>query len=205
MKTSYYTMIFVVFFLITQGCENDDGHHKITVIGTGPTVTRNLDLQSFNKIENIGIANFYIATGTPQSVVLKAQQNIIDVMTWELANQSLKVGIDKDVSIKDYEEIRFDITVPEINDIDLVGIGDIELSGDDQSELSVNITGVGSVKAYEMKVNTCNITLTGVGDCKVYVIDELNVTIAGVGSIYYKGDPTINSKITGVGKLINAN
>jgi hypothetical protein len=38
-------------------------------------------------------------------------------MTWEVAFQSLKVGLDKDVSIKDYEEIRFDITVPEINDI----------------------------------------------------------------------------------------
>jgi hypothetical protein len=205
MKTSYYTMIFVVFFFITQGCENDDGHHKITVIGTGPIITRNLDLSSFSKIENIGISNFYITTGSPQKVVLKAQQNIIDVMTWEVVNQSLKVGLEKDVSIKDYEEIRFEITVPEINDIELVGIGDIELSGDDQSELSVNLTGVGSVKAYEMKVNTCNITLSGVGDCKVYVINELNVTIAGVGYVYYKGDPNINSTITGVGKLINAN
>jgi hypothetical protein len=60
MKTSYYTMIFVIFILIAQGCENDFGHHKITIIGTGPIVTRNLDLSSFNKIENTGIANFYI-------------------------------------------------------------------------------------------------------------------------------------------------
>jgi hypothetical protein len=91
----------LVFFLIAQGYENDYGHHKITIIGTGPIVTRNLDLSSFN-------------------------------------------------------------------------------------------TGVGSFKAYEMKVNTCNITLTGAGDCKVFVIDELNVTIAGVGYVYYKENPAIN-------------
>jgi hypothetical protein len=79
------------------------------------------------------------------------------------------------------------------------------LSGDDQSELSVNLIGVGSVRAHEMKVHTCNITLTGVGDCKVFVIDELNVTIAGVGYVYNKGNPAIKSTITEMGKLINAN
>jgi len=60
MKKVFYSMIFTVLILTIQGCENDFGHHKITVIGTGPVVTRNLDLQSFKKIENTGIANFYI-------------------------------------------------------------------------------------------------------------------------------------------------
>lgn len=205
MKKVFYSIIFTVLILTIQGCEDDFGHHKITVIGTGPVVTRNLDLQSFKKIENTGIANFYITIGSPQKVVLKAQQNIIDVMTWEVANQSLKVGLDKDVTIEDHEEIRFEITVPEIKDIELTGVGDFDFSGADQNELSVNLNGVGSVRAYDMKVNTCNITLTGVGDCKVFVIDELNVKIAGVGYVYYKGHPAINSTITGVGKLINAN
>ncbi len=205
MKTVFYSMIFAVLILTIQGCEDDFGHHKITVIGTGPVVTRNLDLQSFNKIENTGIANFFITIGSPQKIVLKAQQNIIDVMSWEVANQALKVGLDKEVTIEDHEEIRFEITVPEIKDIELTGVGDFDFSGADQNELSVNLTGVGSVRAYDMKVNACNITLTGVGDCKVYVIDELNVKIAGVGYVYYKGDPAINSTITGVGKLINAN
>lgn len=198
-------MIFAILILTMQGCEDDFWYHKITVIGTGPVITRNLDLQAFNKIENTGIANFYITIGSPQSVVLKAQQNIIDVMTWEVGNQALKVGFDKDVSIEKNEEIRFEITIPEIEEIELTGVGDFDLSGADQDELTVNLTGVGSVRAYDMKVSTCNITLTGVGDCKVFVIDELNVTIAGVGYVYYKGDPEINSTLTGVGRLINDN
>jgi hypothetical protein len=205
MKKVFYSMIFVVLIFTMQGCEDDIWHHKTTVIGTGPVITRNLDLQAFNKIENTGIANFYITIGSPQSVVLKAQQNIIDVMTWEVGNQELKVGYDKDVSIEKNEEIRFEITVPEIKEIELTGVGDFDLSGADQDELTVNLTGVGSVRAYDMKVSTCNITLTGVGDCKVFVIDELNVKIAGVGYVYYKGDPAINSTITGVGRLINDN
>jgi hypothetical protein len=38
-------------------------------------------------------------------------------MTSEVVNQSLKVGLDKNVSIEDYKEIRFEITIQEINDI----------------------------------------------------------------------------------------
>jgi len=203
MKSSYYSIVLVVFFLITAGCE--DGQNNIKVIGMGPIVTKNLDLSSFNKIEHTGVANFYITIGSPQSVVLKAQQNIIDVMTYEVVNQSLKVGHEKNVSIENHEEIRFEITMPAINNIELTGVGDFVLSGDDQGELTITLTGVGNIRAYEMKVDTCNITFTGVGGCEVYVTNELNVTISGVGKVYYKGSPTINLTITGLGQLINAN
>jgi hypothetical protein len=203
MKSSYYSIVLVVFFLITAGCE--DGLNNIKVIGTGPIVTRNLDLASFNKIEHTGVANFYITIGSPQSVVLKAQQNIIDVMTYEVVNQSLKVGHEKNVSIEDHEEIRFEITMPAINNIELTGAGDFVLSGDEQDELTITLTGVGNIKAYQMKVGTCNITFTGVGGCEVYVNNELNVIISGVGNVCYKGNPTINLTITGLGQLINAN
>ncbi len=205
MRTTLYSMVLVVLILVLQGCEDDVMHRTIKVIGTGPVITKNLDLSSFNKIENTGIADFYVTVGSPQSVVLKAQENIMDVMSWEIVNQSLKVRLDKDVSIENYKEIRFDITVPEIKDISLVGVGDFEFSGDSQDELSINLTGVGNIRAYDMKVNSCNITLTGVGDCHVYVIDQLNATITGVGSVYYKGNPNISSVITGVGKLVDAN
>jgi hypothetical protein len=186
-RAQYYTIIFAVFLLISPGCENEGSNRNIKVKGIGP------------------VANFYVTIGSPQSVVLKAQQNIMDVMSWEVANKSLKVKLDKDVSIQNYEEIRFEITVPEIDDINLVGIGDFELAGNNQDKLSITLTGVGHINAYDMQVNTCNITLTGVGDCKVYVLDQLNATITGVGSVYYKGNPDINSVITGVGKLVNAN
>jgi hypothetical protein len=205
MKNSFYPIVAALFILIAAGCEEDEGNNEKRIVGTGPIVTKNLDFSSFNKIENTGVADFYITIGSTQSVALKAQQNIIDVMTYEVIDQTLKVGLEENVTIENHDEIRFDITIPSITKIDLTGVGDFELSGDDQGELTITLTGVGNVKAYEMKVDTCNITFTGVGNCEVYVSNELNVTIAGVGKVYYKGNPTINLTITGLGQLINAN
>lgn len=203
MKTSYYLLIISVFILGTTGCEDDKDSNR--VVGTGPIVTKNLEFSAFDKIENTGVANFYIAIGSPQTVVLKAQQNIIDVMTYEVVGQTLKVGVEDNVSLGNHEEIRFDITVPSITNIGLIGVGNYILSGDDQDELTINLIGVGNVDAYDMKVGTCIINSIGVGDCKVHVLNELTVTITGVGNVYYKGTPSITSSVTGLGQLINAN
>jgi len=203
MKTSFCSLVVALFFLLSSGCE--EGQNNLKINGTGPIVSKNLDLSSFDKIEHTGVANYYITVGTPQSVVLKAQQNIIDVMTWEVVNHSLKVGVEDNVSIANHDEIRFDITVPAINNIALTGVGDFILSGDNQSELTITLTGVGNIKAFEMKVDNCNINFTGVGDCEVYVNNKLNGSMSGVGNIYYKGNPAITLTITGVGHLIDSN
>ena len=200
-----YTILLISFLGLLISCEKINDIKSRTIVGQGPVVTETLDLASFSKISNSGVANFYITIGTPQSVTLKAQQNIIDVMTYEVNGQTLDIGLEKNVSIENYEEIRFEITIPSINEIELTGVGDFYLSGDDQDELTINFTGVGNVESFDMKVGSCYITLTGVGNCEVYVTDVLDVTITGVGNVYYKGTPAITSSITGLGQLINSN
>ena len=199
-------LLILLFFTIVffSGCEKDNnGTNNIT--GIGDIVTDTLDLSSFQSIKNTGVANIYVTVGDTQSVVLKAQQNIIDVLTYEANNSTLEIGIQENTSINESKGIVFEIGIPEINKIELIGVGDFELSGDLQDELYIFLIGVGTVRAYNLEVDVCHITSTGVGNCQVRVNNTLNVTITGVGSVYYKGDPTINSTITGLGKLVDAN
>jgi len=190
--------------VLFNGCEKDnDDTNNIT--GIGDIVTDTLDLSSFHSIKNTGVANIYVTIGDTQSVVLKAQQNIIDVLTYDVNSSELEIGVKENTSIRESKGIVFEITIPEIEKIELVGVGDFELSGDSQDELYIFLIGVGTVRAYNLEVDVCHITSTGVGNCQVRVNNTLNVTITGVGSVYYKGDPTINSTITGLGKLVDAN
>jgi len=207
MKWLQYLLSGVLIFTL-NGCDTDDGPGKnITVVGTGPVVTETLNLPPFHRIEHTGVANIIITLGSPQSVVLKAQQNIIDVLTWEVVDNTLKIGVQEktSISVETTEDIRFEMVISEISDIGLLGVGSFDLSGDFQDELSVSLIGVGNIEAYDLEVGKCTILSTGVGDCRVRVRDELNVTITGVGNIYYKGNPTITQKITGIGNLIDDN
>ena len=193
--------------MIHTGCEWDDpiDNNNRNIVGTGPVVTKTLTLDEFSKIENTGVADIYITIGNPQSVVLKAQQNIIDVMTMGVVSDELKIGLEQGVSIERADTIRFDITIPEISSIILTGVGNYILSGDYQEELTISITGVGDVKAFDLEVGTCNISITGVGNCEVLVKNELNVTIMGVGNVSWIGHPAISSSVTGLGSLTDAN
>lgn len=193
--------------MIPMGCEWDDpsDNNNRNIVGTGPVVTKTLTLDEFSKIENTGVANIYVTIGNPQSVVLKAQQNIIDVMTIGIVSDELKIGLKNGVSIERAEEITFDITIPKISSIILTGVGDYILSGDYQEELTISITGVGNVEAFDLEVGTCNISITGDGDCEVHVKNELNVTIMGVGNVSWIGHPAISSSVTGLGSLTDAN
>jgi hypothetical protein len=168
-------------------------------------VTKNFSLDAFSKIENTGVADIQVTVGEPQSVVLKAQQNIIDVMTVGVLGDVLEIGLHKNVSIEKADTIRFDITIPALKDVSLTGVGDYILSGDYQEALTIQITGVGNVKAFDLEVGTCHILIKGVGDCEVNVRHQLTVDITGVGNVHYKGNPSRSTSITGIGALLDAN
>ena len=205
MKTIYSGLFILCLLFISTACEDNGGINDREITGSGPLVTQTLDLASFNKISNTGVADFYISTGSTQSVVLKAQQNIIDVMTWEVTNETLVIGLEKGVSLKNHEQIRFDIVIPTFSGIDIIGVGNVTLSGSGQDQVNINLTGVGNVLAYEMEIGDCTINLTGVGDIKVHVSNSLDVTLTGVGDVYYRGTPSITQNVSGVGQLINDN
>ena len=206
MKHIIVVFLASLIFMIPMGCEEKDaGGNSQNIVGTGPVITQTLILDEFSNIENTGVADIFVTLGSPQSIVLRAQQNIIDVMTIGVQNDVLQIGLENNVSIERAEEITFDITIPEINSVTLTGVGEYILSGDYQEELSIMLTGVGNVRAFDQEVGTCNITITGVGDCEVNVKNEMILNITGVGNVYYKGHPDIDSSISGVGALIDYN
>jgi hypothetical protein len=154
---------------------------------------------------NAGFVNIFVTIGETQSVDLKAQQNIIEVLTFRVIDNTLEIGVEGNVTIGKAEDIRLEVIVSDLREIGVLGVGSYDLAGDYLNELEISIIGVGDVHAYDLKVGTCTIFSTGVGNCWVNVLDELRVTLAGVGNIFYKGNPDIYQDVTGVGKIINDN
>lgn len=203
MKKVYGLLISAFLIICLIGCEDDN--KDIVITGTGDIISQTVDAPSFNSIKLVGVANIYITIGDTQRVVLKAQQEILDVMTYEVSNEELTLSFEEDVSINTSEEIAVEIIIPEIDKITLIGTGNFELSGEKQDELIIELIGTGNVKAYNLEVDTCTITISGVGNCEVRVNNSLNVTLSGVGFVYYKGNPTVQSNISGVGNVIDDN
>jgi hypothetical protein len=194
-----------------------------SIKGEGPRVTKTLNLDDFSKIALSFGAEVHLSQGNKQKVVIKAQQNIIDLLDKEIRGDRWRIGFENKVNLKSHDGIDIYITLPEVEalsiagsgsiigetafknlddlEISIAGSGDIELEGTGD-DLEVSIAGSGDVKLRDFKVNDCEVSIAGSGDCEVHVDGKLAVSIAGSGDVKYKGSPDkVQSKVAGSGDV----
>ncbi len=196
--------LFFIVLLTTALLSSCDWHTTRTVIGYGNLETEEIEATGFTGVNVTGTCNVNITIGDTFFVELRAQPQVLEVMTARVQSGILQIGFDPDYNVKTDEEISATIVVPSLNFVSVTGAGDFYISGAEQTRLDIHITGAGNVKAFDLEVNDCSIYITGSGNCEVNVIEKLQVTISGVGNVFYKGTPTLASDISGVGKVISA-
>lgn len=172
-----------------------------TIVGTGDVETMEVNVPDFEGVSVTGTCNVDIVIGDTQSVMLHAQQEVLDVMSYEVRNRILQIGFKPGYTINTSEEISASIVIPAVSHISVTGAGDFRLEGEQQELLDIIITGTGNVSAFELEVKDCTIRISGAGNCEMNVTNKLDVLISGVGNVLYMGDPTLTSDISGVGNV----
>lgn len=173
--------------------------------GKGDIVAQTVDLPSFSKISSNIPANINVTVGSPQQIVVKAQQNVLDAMVLTVEDAEFRLNFEADITGIASKGIEVDVTIAEISHITSTSVGHILLSGPKQNEMSINISGVVTVEAYDLEVDRCSIDMAAVGHCKVRVTDTLNVALRGSGLVFYRGHPSIDVPISKIGNVINDN
>jgi hypothetical protein len=193
----------LLFCAFVPSCSDEDccDHSNNRIVGSGGLVTKSLELASFTQFNLEGQGNITITKGDTQKVTLRAQQNILDILTTKVNSGVLSLSNDN-YDIQTSTGIFLDIVAPKaITDINITGAGNVNISGAKQDYINIVLSGVGDIDAYNLEVDNCTIKLSGVGNCKVFVDKDLNVSISGVGNVIYKGTPSVTQRISGVGSV----
>ena len=156
-----------------------------------------------------------------QQVVVRGEQNVIDRLNRDVINGIWGIGFTE--CVKNVSDFRVDITVPELDSVELSGAGTINaeteastidtiLSGAGTVRLSgetttqhVTLDGSGTVEAFDLTTDETSVLLTGEGTVNVTANEQLNVDLLGAGAVFYKGDPQLNVHISGAGSVVDAN
>jgi hypothetical protein len=210
MKKNFLLILF--FSAILTACtinindDDDDNNDDKTIRGRGDLISHNIALSAFSGVSIIGQADINIEYGEKQSVVVRAQGNIYEVLDVHVSGDVLVIGIEHGCSISTDKGIYVDVITPEaISYASITGSGNVNISGRRQSSFNVDITGAGNIQAYDLPVSTSKISISGAGNCEVNVSENLDVTISGNGSIRYKGQPEVRQVIAGYGSVRSAN
>jgi hypothetical protein len=162
-----------------------------------------------------------IRVGEEQSVVVKADDNLIDRVTTEVKSSTLVVGTTSG-SFTAKTPMRVEITVPTLGTLTLTGSGNIVVDGVDADsfhvslpgsgtvtgagtagQLDVAVDGSGTVQLTRLTAQDVRASVGGSGSVFVTAMASLDASVSGSGSIVYAGSPpSVTKSVSGTGAIV---
>ena len=197
MKISYPIIGLSLLFTLAS-C---DIHSTRTVIGYGDPESEEIEIAAFSGVNVCGTCNVDVSIGKSQSLVVSAQPQIHEALSYKVSSGTLHIGVKPGFNIHTDEEIKATVVVPSFDFAGITGEGHFHISGSAQENLDIHVSGAGNIDAFDMEVSQCNIHVNGVGNCDVNVSEFMQVVISGTGLVRYMGNPELESSIQGLGRV----
>jgi hypothetical protein len=188
--------------------------------GSGTPASQTRVLSAFHRVELAGASNVVVSAGARQSVVVSADDNLLDRVTTRVGSGTLVIG-----SIGSFETrvpMSVRVTVPTLDAVTLSGSGMVAAEGIDAAALRMTLSGSGLLRA-SGTVDHLDVVLGGSGDAElgglqardaravvtgsgrivVYVTGALDASVPGSGAVLYRGSPAhVTTMVTGSGAVV---
>ena len=188
--------------------------------GSGVAATRPRDVASFTSVDLAGSNNVVIHVGEKQSVVVKADDNLLDRVTTDVRSGELVIG-NTPGGFTTRTPMSVEIAVPTLDALTLTGSGNIVVDGIDAQSLTVTVPGSGTltgsgtatrldvtiggsgvVQFTRLVANGARAVVSGSGTIFVTATGSLDASVSGSGAIFYAGNPPeVTKSVTGSGAI----
>ena len=193
-----------------------------TVVGSGNLATNEEFITDFTSVDAGSGFNVEISQSSSYSVLVTADDNIMDYITVSKSGDTLKVGVNWGVSF-DSVTLKVEIGMPEINRLELSGGSkgkieeissadpiSIDLSGGAQlvgfgeaGDLSIDMSSGSHLDFTNFTSQNVSIELSGGSQATISLDGTLDADLSGGSELYYIGDPTLGDIETSSGSSIN--
>jgi hypothetical protein len=202
----------------------DSGNQSLSftngVRGSGVAATQTRTLPSFRAVDLAGISTVTIHGGAKQTVVVHAEDNLIDRVSTDVRDGALVVS--ERGSFPTNLPLSVEITVPNLDSTRLMGSGAINVDGvharrftaevlgsgmltisGTVDQLDASLAGSGNMQLGDLTARFVTATVPGSGRLEVHATHTLDASIPGNGTIVYRGHPqTIKQIVTGSGAIL---
>lgn len=196
------------------------GSSTSTTEGSGVPATQARDLAAFSGVELAGSNNVVIRVGEKQSVVVNADDNLLDRVTTEVQSGKLVIA-NTPGSFSTKSPMSVEVEVPTLTALTLTGSGNIAVSGiqaeslevalpgsgtltgsGTATQLDVTVSGSGVVQFTRVAANDVRAVVSGSGSIFVTASKSLDASVSGSGAILYSGSPKdVTRSVTGTGAI----
>ena len=170
-------------------------------MGSGNVIRQERKVTSFNGIEVSGAFDVKLTQGTPNSVIVEADDNLMDLIRTDVRGSILVIDNKKPISHS--KSLKIFITFTELKTIDLSGAVDVESEGKlTLQELAISGSGASDAKL-DLDVQRLGIDCSGGSKLKLTgTAKDVEVDASGAVDLFAYDFPAENYKlsISGAGK-----
>ncbi len=178
------TVLFALAALVLLGTKS-----SVIVKGNGVVKEKTYPCGNLSEVNVGGVWQVKIITGAAQNQVkLSVEENILELVELELANNKLNVKIDG--SINPTKPMLMEISLQKLpEEISASGASRIEIGKNSAEKLECRLSGVAKLEIAESKFDTLKLNLTGSSQAKLEVSAKLaNIDIHGSSKLDGKGE-----------------
>jgi Putative auto-transporter adhesin, head GIN domain len=171
-----------------------------TVLGSGTPSAEERTLPPFTGVVMGGTCNVTVLTGSPQHVVVSADDNLLRTVRTTVHGGALTISTPGDYAA--VTPMHVAITVPHVVRLRLSGTGAIDATGSTPT-LDATLDGTGALRLSGLVARDVRATLSGTGAIAVTATRSLDAAVPGTGEITYSGFPEhVTQSVTGAGAVV---
>ncbi|MDX1378327.1 MAG: head GIN domain-containing protein [Anaerolineales bacterium] len=152
-KRMYMAIIVILLASLTGACD------LMKIYGSGDIVTETMDVQGFNRVVFSGAGELMLSQGDEEMVAVAADDNLIKHIKVEVRDGTLYISHRETISPS--QPILIRVSVREIRGLELAGIIEAEANSIFAESLSVDISGVSTLRIKELEADELVVTLSG--------------------------------------------
>jgi hypothetical protein len=199
--------------LITSACI------IVGVEGSGNVITETREVSGFSEIVVGGSGVVRVEVTGTESLSIEADDNIMPLLETDVTNGRLV--LDATRSIAPTVDIVYTITAATLDGLEVSGSAEVDATGVEGGEFSVDISGSGDVAvvgtldgllrlsisgsgAFDGEALTApqgTVDISGSGNAVVNVTETLDISVSGSGNVEYLGSPEVDEDISGSGNI----
>jgi hypothetical protein len=190
------------------------------VQGSGVAATQAREVPPFGSLELAGSNMVAVRVGGKQSVIVRADDNLLSHVTTEVQDGTLVIG-NTPGSFTAKSPMSVHVSVPSLESLALTGSGIVSVegleapsftvalpgsgvvrAGGTATRLEVTLAGSGDAQLAQLVARDVSATVSGSGRILVTATESLDASVPGSGAILYGGDPAhVTTSVTGSGAV----
>ncbi|MBX3065050.1 MAG: DUF2807 domain-containing protein [Anaerolineae bacterium] len=160
------------------------------ITGSGVIKTEPRTVAGFSSIQLQTSGNIFIEQTGEETLTIEAEDNIIPLLTSDVANGRLVLGSRPNTSYTTTKDITYHITVKALDQVVLTGSGNINVKPINTAAFNIEINGSGNVTVDQLDgLQQLSVNIGGSGDATVTAVTTQTVTvnISGSGDVKVAG------------------